>query len=266
VPASYPSERLSIAAALSALCALLAVSGCVGISWIAYRQPELFVYIVAVPILAFAAIVLGVIARVRIGKSGARGGSVLRGKGLATLGIFLGVLGGVIPTAFLLSALVTLSSLKSLAPVAERIVLAAAAQSPQSARGDLSPDGSADLTDERIAAVGVAIERVAGKPHNADVSIGAVLEARTRVISAARSSVDASTLGELSPKPVVIRCARGSVIAYTILDEDALNQQQVLVNDALFLLPDGSCITLRVDGPAQQIARALGLTPTPVEE
>ena len=261
-----PAERLSIAAAASALCALLAVSGCVGISWIAYRQPDRFVYIAVVPALALAAIVLGVIARVRIRRSGTTGGVVLRGKGLATLGIFLGVLGGIIPTAFLLSALVTLSSLKSLAPVAERVVLAAAAQRPQSARADLSQDASNEITDARLLAVGRAIERSVGKPLKADVSIGAVMEARTRVVSAAQSGADPSALGELSPKPVVIRCERGSVIAYTLLDADALNKQQVRITDALFLLPDGSCITLRIDGPAQQVARALGLSPTPLDE
>lgn len=257
------SERLSVGAAASFLLALASVAGCLGIGAVAYSQPGRLVYIAAAPAMGLAAVVLGVTSRRCVVRSGGR----LRGRGLATMGLFVGLLASIIPTAFILSALVTLSSLRTLAPVAERMVLASAAGRADASRGEMSADARAEVTDARLSALSGVIERSAGAPREADVSVGAVFEARSRVQRAAGAGTGVSpeTLGELSPKPVVIRCDRGTVIAYVVLDDAALRDGRVLIDDALFLLPDGGCITLRADGPAVRVARALGVEPTPIE-
>lgn len=257
---AHPIERLSALAAASFLMAVLSVSGCIGISWLAYSAPDRFVFLAAVPALALGAIVCGALARRNI----ARSGGVLRGRGLAAFGMLVGLMGGVIPAAFLLSALLTLSSLKSLAPAVERVVLAASVQRPQSARVDLAPDAIAQVTDARLIEIGRRITLAAGAPSRADVSLAAVAESRKLVAEMASSaraggSDPAAALGELSPKPVVIRCANANVFVFAILDEDALNQSRVLLKDALFVLPDRSGVTLRPAGPARDVARALGV-------
>lgn len=256
-----PPERLSLLAAASFLMAVLGVSGCLGISWLAYARPDRFLFLGVVPVLALGAVVCGALARRQIGRSG----GALRGRGLATFGILVGVMGGVIPTAFLLSAMVTLSSLKSLAPVTERVVLAAAAQKPQSARSDLSPVATGEITDARLNAIGAAIEAAIGAPTHADVTIGAIGESRKKV-GALASGGDPSALGDLSPKPVVIRCARGNLFVFVILDEGALNQGRVLLDDALIVLPGDSGLTLRPQGPARDVALALGVPIREIQE
>ena len=63
----------------------------------------------------------------------------------------------------------------------------------------------------------------------------------------------------VAPKPVGLRFARGSVIAYVFVDQGAIEQGRVEILDILVTPQQGPATTLLPDGPAVQAARSLGL-------
>ncbi|MBL0926678.1 MAG: hypothetical protein IBJ11_03370 [Phycisphaerales bacterium] len=251
------AARLSGTAALSAVLAMVSLAACVTAAAAALLGfPAALAAIVVLPVLGLTAAVLGFTSLSIVRRSGGR----VIGRVPALIGLFLGLTSAIIQGAFALSVLRVYFDLRNAAaPAVSRMVYAADRGDLSGLRATLSEKASADLTDARAAEFGAALRREAGTIAGAEVRLGTLIRTFEAGRRAARSgSVQPLAEGVL-PKPVEIVGDRATLLAYVIVDQDALKKEQVKVADLLVVLPDGRGLTLMNDGPASSAAESLNL-------
>lgn len=214
-----------------------------------------FSLICCIPGFGVIGIILGVVALVLISGAGGK----LGGKGLAIAGIIVGIAVSAIWAAISFGGLEAYTYYKnSMAPQVESFITTAKSGDYDASRGVLSSGAGGDLSDERIAEFFAAAETQYGRIDNIQPGLGDLIESFGRVRSQ-------STGGSFDPNdptavPFPLYFDSGPAPLWITFDEDTLGTPNPEISDALLVLSDGrSCITLREDGPATNIAAALGL-------
>jgi len=256
---SGEQPRLSVPAAISAGLAVLSLAGCLVVGVLSMVvSPVFFAAMVGLPALGLGAVALGALGlrQVRLG-----GGRVV-GRPLAAAGVLLGLLSAVVQGSMGGSALATYLSMRStLAPAAERVLVALSADDLSAARGMLAPATAQALSDMRARSFIGAVEAACGEPPRAEFDHRVVTEVFRRVRQSGGAAQGPAPGGD-PMKPVRIAGPRGSALAWVSLDQDALKAGQVRLLDAVVLLSgaDGDrAVTLLPDGPGAVLARYLGL-------
>ncbi len=193
----------------------------------------------------------------------------LRGKPAAAVGILLGLMATALQGAFVAGVVMGWNYyIHDMAPTTARLIERAAAGDVTGARTTLAPDANQALSDEAIQRFAAAAQGAYGNVQGAAARISQVAPAMGRSFRMVRSArrqkgaVAGSTFDDVVPVPVVLSFALDEAMCWAIFDANALSgaPQRALLVDALLQLPDGSFVALRRDGPAVELARALGLT------
>lgn len=217
--------------------------------------PAAAMLVLVLPIVSFAGAGLSLLGLREIRRSG----GVLGGRPIALVGLFVGLSGGILQGAAALSALGSAIAVRqNLAPVVEAFMLAGARQDRTATRAALGEMVSRHLGDERLDWFFAQLDERLGAPTGAGFGLGVMIRAANEM-SRATAGVPAGKTVIENPKPMELRFARGSVIAYIIPDDDTMRaQQRVALSDILVMLPDGRTLPLRAEGPAAALAKRLG--------
>lgn len=209
-----------------------------------------------VPGLPLVGLLLGAISLSFIKNSHGR----LTGRGLAIAGLLLGI----IMTA--LQAFVAFGAAqgwtyyrKQMVPHAETFMSAAASGDIAATRATLSPDADAALTDDDILAFMAAADLSAGPFVRVSTDFGTLIESAGRAMQRGGSA----DVPGVAPIPMAFEFQNETLFGWALLDESALQNDQVLIADVVLFLPSGEALTLRKDGPGAQLAAQMNYTVIP---
>lgn len=191
----------------------------------------------------------------------------LTGKPAAAVGILLGLMVTALQGAIVAGVVMGWNYyIHQMAPTTAALVERAAAGDLAGARATLAPTAQQAVSDEAIQRFGAHAKRVYGDVQGAAVRINRVAPAMGRsfrMVRSARQQSGASSavFDDVVPVPVVLSFTLDEAMCWAIFDADSLDAtpQRALLVDALLQLPDGSFMALRRDGPAMELAGALGL-------
>ena len=145
----------------------------------------------------------------------------------------------------------------ALVPVVHEFVLESTQSDLDAARSFLSESTSAHLPDAVLQSFSAQLVASLGDYHHTEFNTADALAAAA--VSRARAN-PATPIPAYDARPVVLVCTDARAITYAFLDEDALDQNAVLLVDLLVILPGNNrAITLRPDGPASEVAAAISL-------
>jgi hypothetical protein len=244
-------------ALIAFLLAILSLAAC-AIPFVAASQSASLTYAVfAMPAIGLAAAITAFLATRRISRSN----GLMGGRPLALFAMFVGLAVAILQGSFVLGAVRTVAGIRTaLVPVVHEFVLDAAHSDPDGARALLSPATSAQLHAGALRTFADQLSVALGQYQRTELNTADVLAAAAAFRARANPAVE---IPAFDARPVVLVCADARAIAYAFLDEDALNQNTVLLIDLLVILPDTDrAITLVPDGPASQVAAALSLATT----
>lgn len=250
-------EQFSPIAALSAVIALASAGACL-LSFILSMavDPMLGAIALPLPLLSLGAVVLSALALRAIGRSEGR----VKGRKLALIGLFLGLMLAVIQGAMSGAALASyLPIRRKIVPLAQEVAAAVSRGDLPAARSSMAPAVSQVLSDDRISGFFTGLEASQGDFVRAEFSIDSWIRSRGRIVSAMGGRSTPATQPSEFPKPVELVYARGRLNAYFFIDEAGLGRQEVLLRDVLVFVNDSSLMVLLPDGPASLWARWFGL-------
>lgn len=195
----------------------------------------------------------------------------LSGRPAAIAAIFIGIFITVVQAALVIGALQSYTFwTNTMAPAAERFVLAAASGDTSLARAALTNDASNDLTDDRLAAFNAAVAAEIGAPTAVAADVEDLFDAFTRVYGSSggayRGQQAGPGLSSTTPAPFVITGPGGTLLCWVLFDSDSLDNPPPRVADILVALPDERGFTLRDAGPAADLAAAMNITIEPLED
>lgn len=261
------ASRLSGTAVLATALALGSLAGCAAFGALAFViGPWAAAGIIAMPIVALSGFALGLLALKQIGRSG----GAVRGRGFALVGVFVGLMSGVVQGSAVAAAVGTWRSVQTtLAPEASRLISAGGRGDFEKARAVMAADASGLAGDERMARFFAAIDARRGTARRASVDLDVFFRASAALRSAPLARDTTLQQDRVSPLPVEIECERGRVLCYVFLDAAALRAKAVKVVDLLAVLPpaeaggpdaavSGEFAALQPDGPAKRTGEALG--------
>jgi len=255
-PSPAETARLSGAAVFSVLLAVGSMLSCfvlLALSMTGHVGMALSIF--ALPLLGVIAAVLGLIALARISQSGGR----LAGRRLAILGLFVGLLGAVTQGAMVFGALRTYFDIRNtLVPNTAAFVEPLMRGDFDAAREKLSEDASAVVSEHDLDRFARAVGELAGGPPVVEIRIGELFRTVASMRAIAQGSAKKIT-GQVRPVQVV--GDRGSCALFVVLNEEALRQKQVRIDDLLLVRNQPfQGMPLRRDGVALEIAQAIGLS------
>ncbi|HVZ94923.1 MAG TPA: hypothetical protein VG797_10475 [Phycisphaerales bacterium] len=256
-PAERPPQ-VSLGAMVAMFLSLTSVLGCGVIAALFFLLgPASAVGMLVTPALGLAGVTLGGLSLYRIRKAAVQG-VLVRGQGMALIGIFVGLMSAVVQGAAAGGALVVWRNAREMmTPSAGRLVMASVQGDIPVARLELMQ--SSTISDERLRSFGEMFKNHVGEPRRADLRLSVFVRASRELRSAPGAATAQITQDKIAPFPVEIEADRGTPLCYIFLDTDALQrQQQVRIADVLVLLPGHECITLATDGPARTTGDALG--------
>jgi len=210
-----------------------------------------------IPGVGLLAVVLGILALGLIGRARGR----LSGRGLAATGIILGLIGTVIWGAVAAGGLQAWTFYtKQMAPVGDRAIMAAAAGDLDAVRAEMTQSAGQSVDAERMAFFIATIENGQGAIASVETNLSTIFQAFGRVSAGAQGGAGAGPQagGDVTPVPVVLRCARGDVIAWPIFNTDSFGGGTLLLADIMVQLPNQQAVTLREDGEGAAFAQQLG--------
>jgi len=249
-----PIAGYSLVAMLAFALSVMSLLICLGASVVgAFVTPAALVVILGLPLLGFAAALLGGAALSSIRRSGGATG----GRRLAIFAVFVGIGSGVIQASFAVSAIASFWSIKTvLAPSVEPLMAKGVND------GDTEPmrlafSRAADfrVDDARLASFFGTLEDELGEFESAGVGLDIFFDLRERMAGAAGSTVSPPAN---QPKPLGLTFKKRRVTAYFFLDQDALQNGDVVIDDALVFLGDGRAVLLALSGDAERLALYLG--------
>jgi hypothetical protein len=247
---------MSAPALWGALLVMASVAACaVSVLLTMLVTPAAAAVILALPLVSLLGAGLCLVALRSIGRSG--GAEV--GRPIALLGLFVGLGVGIIQGAAALSALGSAIAVRrTLAPVVDAFLDAQARGDRAAARAALGELVAAHLSDERMDAFAAALDAQTGAPARARFDLGVMLRAMERTRTAGATAKAGATIAE-NPKPLELAGPRGAVLAFVMPDDQTMRvRRRIAIGDILVLLPDGSALTLRAEGPAAALASRLG--------
>lgn len=265
------APRLSAWALAGAACSLASAATCLVTTVVAaVVDPAAAAIILLLPLLSLIGAVSGVIGLRQIGKS--RG--VYIGRGLALLGLFIGL------PAMILQGAAVGGVVATITPVQTRIVPVITALSDAAQRNDqpataklMSAGTVATIGDAGCQAFFADLSSRYGPPGGVRFGLDVFMENFRRVRRAtgatppfagtpAGAAPAAPAQGPTNvefPKPVALTQGGAMVLLYVFTDPDALTRDSVLVMDLLAIGPDGTATTLLPDGPALAMGKWLGV-------
>ena len=250
--ASGAPARLSTLATASACLAVLGlVGGCSSLALAIGVAPLAGAGVAAAPVLGLIGAVLGFLSLRQVEQSDGR----IVGRPLGVAGLFAGLLSATVFGFMVMAALLALSGSKPLAPAAADLVAAAQQGQPARARELLSAPASEDLTAPRLAAFGGLCSKRAGRVVGSDAGFGLMFEAR-RI--AARAPGQSSMSLSDAPRPVWVEFENQRCFVYVFVNQEALQQKDVRIDDLLVFVGVNEVVALREFGPAQMLADEMG--------
>lgn len=188
-----------------------------------------------------------------------RSGGMIAGKPIALVGLFVGLMAMILQGAMALSAIGSAWAVRSdLVPAVEGFMLAHARGDRTAMRAALGETVSRHVDDARVDWFFAHLRGEFGETRSVRFDFGVMMRATTQLQQAAASVPAGKTVIE-NPKPVEVVFDRGVALAFVIPDDEAMRQQnRVALGDMLVMWPDGSVLTLRLDGPATALANRFG--------
>jgi len=271
-PAGPAAPRLSAWALVGASCSLASAATCLVTTLVAALvDPAAAAIILLLPALSLIGAISGVVGLRQIGKSP----GVYIGRGLALLGLFIGL------PAMILQGAAVGGVVATITPVQTRIVPVVTALSDAAQRGDragaaklLSPGTVATTGDEGCERFFADLSSRYGPPGGVRFGLDVFMENFRRVRRAtgaappfagtpagaapAATPAQGPTNVEF-PKPVALTHGGAMVLLYVFTDPDALTRDSVIVMDLLAIGPDGVATTLLPDGPGLAMGKWLGV-------
>lgn len=180
------------------------------------------------------------------------------GRPLALIAMFLGLGVAILQGAVVIGAVRVVADIRNtLVPAASQFITEANSGDTDQLRDRLAPAVANNLTDESIARFTDALQTELGPNQRVHLTIGAVLASAAELRARATPG---SSIPNFDARPIVIEGAKSSAVAYAFLDEAAFDKDKLLFVDFLVVLAESDrAITLRPEGPAAQVARALNL-------
>lgn len=213
-----------------------------------------------VPLTGVLGVILGAMSLAFIGKSHGR----LTGKPAAIAGIILGIATTALWTAAVIGALQAKTYYtKNMVPVGEGIVLAMEQGDVDGVRVHFTQDANDELTDARIALVAERMDRELGGFVEAPTGIGRMIEQFGESFQGFQGqggSTYQGGPGKPAPIPVAMEFDKGAATMWILVDPDALENQQVILMDAVLMLPTGEGVPMLPDGPAIEFINGIGFT------
>ena len=261
-----PVQQGTLLGVISLGCALLSVAACVVVSAVVLvgGRTGAAVVIFGLPVLGVMAMVTGGMALVQ---RRARGVPLVRGP--AAMGVIIGLASAV------LQGSVAVGALMAYVPVKKMVtpVVTAVFEQVEAGRADVAveaiPESSRTVIDAaRVERFVGAVTDVVGTPARAVVGLDMFV--RTRRVFADAAARGAATgpvpdLG-LQVKTVEVEGPRGRVMVFLVLDDAALQRDDVRIADAMAVLPGERCVVLLPEGRMKQLAGFLGLEEVKSEE
>jgi hypothetical protein len=247
-------ERISVAAVLGLLFVGANVFGCAGGIALTLMGSALGAAVLMVlPLQGFIAAVCGFIGL----RATARPG--VTGRGPAFVGLFGGAILFVLQAAFVGGVGVTyISTANTLAPVVDRSLVATSEGRLALAVQGVASSGDVDEDEARLGRFVDIIESHYGTIASARFSVPILIEGRKQIGELFANQPAGVAIDE-PPKWLEIACARGTTIVFVTLDDDALDNDRVEIDDMLALLPDGQAVELVPGGRLTPIAEVMGL-------
>jgi hypothetical protein len=258
-PPQASADNLGEGLALLALgVGLFGAASCVAVGALGVFIQGAGLVALGLPLVGLVAILLGALALRSIARS-----SGTEGRGFAVAGVIIGIAVLVIPGAFAVGVARTyLSAKQRVAPVVDAML--AEADAGNAERGlDALAEAVEDVDADRLTRFLGAVEVEIGDLRGADVRLRTVFRLKEPFREAQRDGrLDETRTPSVAsiPKPVRLEGDAGAVIAWVLLDEDALARDQVRLVDMLVVLEGGRGILLREAGPLSEVAAYLGLT------
>ncbi len=213
-----------------------------------------------VPLTGVLGVILGAMSLAFIGKSHGR----VTGKPAAIAGIILGIATTALWTAVVVGFLQAKTYYtKNMVPVGEGIVLAMEQGDIEGVRAYFTQDANDAITDERIALFAERMDRELGGFVEAPTGIGRMIEQFAETFQGMQGqggSTYNSGPGGPAPIPVAMEFGNGAATLWILADTDALDQQQVILMDAVLQLPTGVGVPMLPDGPGLNWISGMGMT------
>ncbi|MEM1423552.1 MAG: hypothetical protein AAGH64_06065 [Planctomycetota bacterium] len=246
-PQQQPRKGSTLGA-VALLLSTLGVGGCLTVSGLAASGvPEAFFGLPATALLSLAGFATGVLAYFRADKRSPRGGIIG-----AT---FLGVVGGAIQTSTFVGMLIQFLPIRAqVAPLVEEVL----------AWHDAGDTGAIGGVMGAGAIASSEADEILGFFDRVEEEVGAIDSVRIEFESISRAGLvmkdyplakGGDPSGLTLPKPMeLVYSDDGFVLLGVWLDEDALKDERVLIDDLIAFLPDERLLVLRDDGPAWDLA------------
>lgn len=182
------------------------------------------------------------------------------GRGPAKLALFVGAALFVLESAAVGAAGVTyIHHARTLAPAVDIFVESLASGDTTTAVRSTTLDPGTAETGEDLARWQNAVRTRLGELDGARFTLGTIAAARHTA-----SELPPTVAANTGPPPRLVELVgdRDSCVVWVYLDEAALEDGRVVIDDLLALLGRGDAAALRRDGPAAQAAADFGLTLT----
>ncbi len=249
--------------------AVLSVSVCaVAAAFALTGTPSAMFVVFAMPLVGFAAVIVGGAALVKRRALMRRDGGVVGGakdvplqRGPAMFGIIIGLASAVLQGSVLAGAVMSYVPVKrALVPVVEAMLTEVGAGHPDRAMVAIADASKSVVDAPRLDGFFRAAVGVVGEPARAHVGIDIFLKSRTVLSDAVRTGGGQGPAPDLlmQVKALEIVGPKNRVVMYVLLDEDALKLDRVRIADAMIALEDGECVVLLPQGRMSQLAGYLG--------
>ena len=254
---SDPAPRVPSFIGLAALlCSLLSLASCIIISGLSMAiVPSLAVGVAVLPLLGLTGVLLGAVSILRKKAPGGRDYE----RGPAVGAIIVGLATAVLQGAFGIGILRTYIAVpKQIIPVVSSMVSEIQASNLDRARQALAEPVRAVVPAPRLQGFYEAIHDACGGDPTPSFTIGTI--GRSRAALARALAGVSSAPDNFYPKPVEMIGPGARIPLWVLLDDSALDRDQVKITDMLALLPGDRALVLLPDGRFAQLARTSGLT------
>ncbi|MEO1128277.1 MAG: DUF4190 domain-containing protein [Planctomycetota bacterium] len=249
---------------LSLLCALISIGACAVAALLAMVLDPLAAGAIAVlPLFGIAAIILGGIALAKTPGDGIR-----RTRGPAGAGLILGIIATVLQGSAVAGALLRFFPVKNLiAPIVQEMAFDVEAGRTEEARDQLAEYVRSNVPPERIEAFFDVAAQAVGTFDRTEVTLFGTFVRSSRAFRDAPGGT--APPPHITPFPVELVGDSGRTLLWIMLDDAALEKEQVLVTDMILLLPNDRCAVLLPEAQLAQLAAAVGwqiVNPLPAQQ
>lgn len=244
-------------AAMSLVLVLVSFGGCLVSMGLAYfLTPTAGLAMFALPLIALAAVVTGIIGLRQVNRSGGRVG----GRNASMIGVIVGIGLTALQGAVVIGATIFWFAISNnIKPAMQAFADASAQGNWAEVRGMLTTETGEAVSDGRLASFWDSIEPTDDPGARAEASFGVevLLETREALARGGTSSNQATIDEAMFPVRYTWADGSGSMV-YVFADADALQNNSVELVDLLVVVGEGEVVTLLPDGPAKETSEMVG--------